>query len=363
MLTRFLLTLKQHRFETIAITVLCVGLAVAGLIEALRLHALNTPIACLGNGYGYGGYVGPMMTGIGAPQTGTDPCLAASIARYGLTGSIDFSLVGMLFLFAPFIAGITFGAPLVARELEQGTAPLSWSLAGSRRRWLLFRMLAMGGLLVVLLGAVAIASDVFFGTYSPTVDIHTSFENYLYRGVFDIFWGLAAFLGTVALGTVFGRTLPAVFLAVVVCFFARAGWEPVMNGTVLPPLAVMQSEIPQDPNLQNGQMMYGQYAWTPSDLNVYYRTYLDGKPWDGDMNAWWNEHQPPMTVDPSSGLPVGVAVDTGTSPQIQGPYSVPFVIHGDRYWPIVALESGILLLGSLLFGAVALIWVDRRRPY
>jgi hypothetical protein len=343
MLTKILLTLKQHRFETIAITVLCLGLAVAGVVEALRLYALNTPAACLGNGpYAY---VGPMMTGIGAAPTGFDPCLAAMTARYGLTSSIDFSLVGMLFLFAPFIAGITFGAPLVARELEQGTAPLSWSLAGSRRRWLLFRMLAMGGLLVVLLGAVAISSDVYQGTMSPTVDVHSSFATYTYRGVIDIFWGLAAFLGTVALGTIFGRTLPAVFVAVVICFFARGGWEPVMNRVVLQPMG----QLLVDP----ANMIDTNYSYA-SDLTISYPVYLDGKPWSGDMNAWFQEH---LQFD-ANGQPTGPSGGPESMPT-----SFPFGLHGSQYWPVIALESGILLAGSLLFGAVALIWVDRRRPY
>ncbi|HEX7498136.1 MAG TPA: hypothetical protein VF344_06715 [Candidatus Limnocylindrales bacterium] len=342
------LTLKQHRFETIAITILCLGLAVAGVVEALRLYALNTPAACLGNG-GYGGYMsGPMMTGIGAAPTGFDPCQAAMNARYGLTSSIDFSLVGMLFLFAPFIAGITFGAPLVARELEQGTAPLSWSLAGSRRRWLLFRMLAMGGLLVVLLGAVAISSDVYQGTMSPTVDVHSSFATYTYRGVIDIFWGLAAFLGTVALGTIFGRTLPAVFVAVVICFFARGGWEPVMNRVVLQPMG----QLFMDPAKMSDPNSF--YIYTPSDLTLSWPVYLDGKPWSGDINVWFQEH----TQFDANGQPIGPSGAPESMPQ-----SVPFGLHGDRYWPVVALESGILLLGSLLCGAVALVWVDRRRPY
>jgi hypothetical protein len=335
---------------------LCLGLAVAGLIEAFRLFALNTPVACLGNG-GYGGYMsGPVAT-IGAAPTGIDPCQAALNVRYGLTSSIDFSLVGMLFLFAPFIAGITFGAPLVARELEQGTAPLSWSLAGSRRRWLLFRMLAMGGLLVVLLGAVAIASDVFFGTYSPTVDIHTSFENYLYRGVFDIFWGLATFLGTVALGTIVGRTLPAVFLAVVICFFARVGWDPVMNRVILQPMG----QLLMDPAKMTDNN-YG-YGYSPSDLTLSWPMYLDGKPFTGDPNNWYQEHQPQMDANgqpkiDANGQPIGTDGKTISFPQ-----SLPFGFHGNQYWPVVALESAILFAGSLLCGAAALFWVDKRRPY
>lgn len=356
MLTRIRLTLKQHRFETIAVVVLCLIAAAAALGEAYRLNSIQLPAGCVvGQRYMF------------APDTSvpSTACRLATDRFYAVSNGTDMGLVRYMLLgLLPFVVGILFGAPLVAKEIEQGTAPLSWALVGSRRRWLFGKMLAATLLIVPLLLVAGLAADVLQGASSPGLDPHASFENFASRGVMVVFWGLATLFGTVALGTLLGRTLPAVILALVVCFLARGFWEIGLSRTVLPPFAVMQSENPQDPqNGQNGQMMYGQYAWTPSDLNVYYRTYLDGKPWDGDMNAWWNEHQPPMTVDPSSGLPVGVAVDTGPNTQIQGPYSVPFVIHGDRYWPIVALESGILLLGSLFCGAVALIWVDRRRPY
>src|ERR1035437_4636790 len=79
------------------------------------------------------------------------------------------------------------GRPSLPASWRQGPAPLSGSLAGSRRRWLLFRMLAIGGLLVLLLGAVAIASDVYQGTYSPTVHVRPAFESYLYPGAIAIF--------------------------------------------------------------------------------------------------------------------------------------------------------------------------------
>ena len=44
MTTRIWLTFKQQRFETIAITVVCVVLTAAALIEAYRLSSLNVPI-------------------------------------------------------------------------------------------------------------------------------------------------------------------------------------------------------------------------------------------------------------------------------------------------------------------------------
>ena len=52
-----------------------------------------------------------------------------------------------LLIFLSFAAGLFLGVPIVARELERGTARLAWSLAPSRMRWFLARMLPI---LVVL---------------------------------------------------------------------------------------------------------------------------------------------------------------------------------------------------------------------
>jgi hypothetical protein len=59
----------------------------------------------------------------------------------------------------------------------------------------------------------------------------------------------------------------------------------------------------------------------------------------------------------------GIACQGPTIDPSHMPQQIPYVIPGSWYWQIVALESGILLLGSLFCGAIAFVWVDRRRPY
>jgi hypothetical protein len=113
-----------------------------------------------------------------------------------------------------------------------------------------------------------------------------------------------------------------------------------LDATVLRPLAVL--ELP-------GVSTPGEYVVYSGDL------YLDGKLWQGDVNAWW---QAQVVCTQTAGV-----TECGSPEFLQGPEHSQFVIHGDRYWPVVALESGILLLGSLLCGAAALFRVDRRRPY
>jgi hypothetical protein len=378
--TRIWLTFKQQRFETIAVTIVCVGLTAAALIEAFRLNSMNVPLSCL-QSYQPGG-MDPLQGPITAAQA---HCNDLAKSFFSLSQSLDMSLVQQLLLFAPILAGIVVGAPLVAREIEQGTAPLSWALSGSRRRWLLGKVLAGVVLLVPLMLAVGLAANVLEGALNPGLNPYASYSNYLGRGVIDVFWALAAFAGTFALGAILGRTLPAVVLALVVCFFARVSWDSGMNHFVLRSFAVPQSQESQQQ--QGGNMVYGPGGPAYADLNVYYRSFIDGREVsDAEVNAWSNQYMVclPMaaptpgasTAPAGSDLPsasatpdysntgnTGVACETPTIDQSHFPQHVMYVIPGSWYWQTVALESGLLLLGSLFCAAIAFVWVDRRRPY
>jgi ABC-type transport system involved in multi-copper enzyme maturation permease subunit len=330
MIRRIWLTYKQHRFETIAVTVLCLGVAIAALIEAFHVNSVGLPSGCVierSITYNDGG-----MSASGECQGGFD-------RFYPLVSSAEVTIIHILMVLLPFVVGIAFGAPLVAKELEEGTAPLSWALSGSRGRWLLEKVLASVVLIVPLLLAAGLAADVLQGALSPGTDAHASLESYADRGVMVVAWGLLALLVAVALSALLGRTLPAVLVAVVVCALARGLLPAALNATAFSAFAVQ------------GNPNFSSNSYSVNDMYVYNRVYLDGKPWAGDIGAWWNEHLPAAGAD-------ATAFDPSQAPQW-----IPFVIHGDRYWPIVALESGILLLGSLIFGAVALFRVDRRRPY
>jgi hypothetical protein len=60
--------------------------------------------------------------------------------RYGPRG-----IVGVLLWFLPLFAGMFWGAPLVAREVEHGTHRLVWTQGVSRLRWALAKFGLVGG--------------------------------------------------------------------------------------------------------------------------------------------------------------------------------------------------------------------------
>jgi hypothetical protein len=71
--------------------------------------------------------------------------------RYGNRG-----MVGVLLWFLPLFAGLFWGAPLVAREVEHGTHRLVWTQGVSRRRWALVKFGLVGAGVLLLAACYAL---------------------------------------------------------------------------------------------------------------------------------------------------------------------------------------------------------------
>jgi hypothetical protein len=117
--------------------------------------------------------------------------------------------------FFPILAGLLLGAPLVARELERGTARLAWSLGPGRRRWYLQRVLPV--LVVVTLAAmtIGIVAEQLTALFNPDVDLGRSFTGFGDRGVLLATGALLVASVAVAVGAVVGRQIPTIAIALV----------------------------------------------------------------------------------------------------------------------------------------------------
>ena len=124
-------------------------------------------------------------------------------------------LLGPVLIAIPALLGMLWGAPLVARELENGTFRLAWTQSVTRRRWLSVRVALVG---VAVLAVVAVASSLVSWGLAPIVAIDLNrFAPSMFtaRGIVAIGYAVFAFALGVAAGSLIRRTLPAMVTTLV----------------------------------------------------------------------------------------------------------------------------------------------------
>lgn len=193
-------TVRQHRAELLWTSIVVAVLAIALAVTGVPLHEL----AASGGPSWYG----------------------ASRASVDYGGVLPaFALILQLTV---LLAGMFLGAPLLPREIDEGTAKLAWTQAASRTRWLLAQVLPLAGLLA--LAALAIGAEFGWwlspfakagGAFAPPIvprspwwPLRFNLNPLLLAG-----WVAFAFTFGVFLGAVIRRTLPAM-AATLVCYGA-----------------------------------------------------------------------------------------------------------------------------------------------
>jgi hypothetical protein len=191
--------LRPHRIELVASAVLAAVMVAVGAGTVLRMAAFGIPGPCFGGDAGRLASCARYVPG--AIQAYSEALQMLLPPAYGAT------------LAVPMIAAVVVGLALVARELEQQTTVLAWSLSPSRVGWLLRRAVpAALGLVVVGLVAGELG-DVLEGVRSPTVDPLQSLEQLGARGPSVAAAALLAFGVALLTGAAIARQLPTLLVA------------------------------------------------------------------------------------------------------------------------------------------------------
>jgi hypothetical protein len=124
-------------------------------------------------------------------------------------------LIGSLLIGVPVIIGLFWGAPLVARELENGTYRLAWTQGVTRTRWLATKLAVVGVASAAAAGLYSLAVS-WWGAPLDAVNANRItpplFDQ---RGIVPIGYALFAFALGVTAGLIFKRTLPAMATTIV----------------------------------------------------------------------------------------------------------------------------------------------------
>ena len=147
---------------------------------------------------------------------------------------------GLLLLVLPMLAGMFWGAPLVAREIEHGTHRFVWTQGVSRLRWATTKI-GLVSLAVLLITAIYAAMLTWWIT--PVVETSGQRFGYVFFDIHGIvvfgYMLFALALGIFA-GAVTGRLLPAMAATVVgfigtrllVMLGARDRYRPTVTRTI-----------------------------------------------------------------------------------------------------------------------------------
>lgn len=333
------LLFKIHRFESLAVAAGALLLAVAALYVASRLNSAAVETGCVQQWFDSGWFdAGPFEA---SPACEQSMQAFLSINEYE-AGKV---MAGMAVL--PFVAGLLLGVPLVAREVEQRTATLAWSLQSSRLRWLFKRALIVAALLAAVLAIPATAAEILEPARQPWMDpATTAFSDYGLRGPLTVFRGLAALSIGILAGAAIGRVLPALIFAAVgaVLLFqvlTAAQWAFLPEPELLP---VTETQVAGRAGLQTGD---GQPQYRDQGGNIltwdeilarapfpYYDAELEDV--DPRFTAWFDS---------------------------AGYEEYESFIRGERLGVVAVREAAGLSALSVVLLATSLIVVRRRRPY
>lgn len=310
MLTATRLTYRINRFEIRSILVVT-GLSVAVSAAVLAWIASSGYAACIVV------YDTPTVACLNLMDLGR---IATRIA------STSMNLVPIF----PFLAGLLLGAPVIARELDRGTARLAWSLGPSRTRWFSQRVALIVVVTVVACFAIGLIADRLVALFAPNVDLANSFTGFHQRGVLIATTGFLVVAIAIGVGAIVGRTVPTLILALLLSGASFAAILEVDNKLLINEAVPLQDNSGQD-NSRN-------------DLQLDSRFQLP----DGRLVTW----DELMVIDPG-------AMESPDG--IQYPY-VPLGIPGTRYGEIVTREGLVEIAVGLVFLGLGAFVVSRRRP-
>jgi hypothetical protein len=307
-------------------------------------------------------------SGLSGCQRGSCQHLANNFLRqldgtYGMLWTLGVAII----LLAPAVIGLFWGAPLIARERETGTAALAWNQSVTRTRWLAVK-LAVGGLGAMALTevlslmqawwAAPIGRAIGYGGAGAGTLSQGRFSSLVFasHGVTPLGYAAFAFTLGVVVGALIRRTVPA--MAVTLAIFAAL--QIAVPLWIRPHLFPARQIVVSVASLQEISLSQGGLNGSSFTLHALS---VPGQPADwllssGSVNA--------------AGQAVGTTPAACTAPSIEnGPaFFTCLASHGiretityqpaSRYWDFQWTETAIYLVLALALAGSCFRQLSRR---
>ncbi|MET8997309.1 ABC transporter permease subunit [Amycolatopsis sp. NPDC004169] len=217
---------RQHRKQALFTLAALVALAAVMVPTGLSMHAKYDSLG-----------LGACRSALGSASLITQTEAASRCESLGHQFQQEFGgmvFIAVLFVVLPVLVGVFFGAPLVAREVEQGTHRLVWTQGVTRLQWALAKFGLVGAMTTVLAIGYALGVSWWF---APLVGASTGRLTYLsfdVQGIVPVAYTLFALALGVFAGTFWRKLVPAMGLALVGFVAVRVAVEVLARPRYLP---------------------------------------------------------------------------------------------------------------------------------
>jgi hypothetical protein len=245
----------------------------------------------------------------------------------------SWAYAGILLLFLPLVVGLFWGAPLVAREVEQGTHRMVWTQGVSRTRWMLTKLGLLGAVLLLFATAYAWLVSWWYEPMNRAITVRMDDLFFDEQGVVPVAYTLFAVAVGVFAGTVTRKVLPAMATTLVVFLAARLAVFLLVRPNIQEPLTHTVPVAGTTPLLPNPAL--GDWILSSGVYNA-----------DGSLRS----------VDSTAFC---IPAPDGGACRDTGQYNRWVFQPGDRFWLFQWVEAGLFAVLAVALLYAALVRVQR----
>ncbi|GAA3454212.1 ABC transporter permease subunit [Dactylosporangium matsuzakiense] len=272
---------------------------------------------------------------------------------FGNAYEAPIAIISLILIAVPGLIGAFWGAPLVARELENRTDRLVWNQSVTRGRWLAVKLTVLGVAAVAVTGLYSLLLTWSASRYDEYVGSRFSAPNFGARGVAPLGYAAFAFVFGVVVGLVVRRTVASMAIVVALYTALQIVVPLALRAHLMPPVT---TEVKVTADVMAHAQGFGM-----NDTSARILGYTQPGAWSMTPdNQVFMADGTPLTAARNKACQTGSMDGDFACMESKNLHFVYSYQPASRYWPFQWIETSAYLVLAGLLAGFGLWWVRRR---